>query len=122
MDQMKVHWSTEKDIIKKIQTIKSQVEALKIEEANAQREGNLEKAAEIRYGKLVALNKELEEDQKRLEEVEEQSDAQGRSGCGRCSRGCLQLDGHSTGAHDGKRCAETDSYGRASQETRDRSG
>ena len=70
MDQMKVHWSTEKDIIKKIQTIKSQVEALKIEEANAQREGNLEKAAEIRYGKLVALDKELEEDQKRLEEVQ----------------------------------------------------
>ena len=58
MDQMKLHWSGEKDIIKKIQNIKSQMESLKTEEANAQREGNLARAAEIRYGKLVELNKE----------------------------------------------------------------
>jgi ATP-dependent Clp protease ATP-binding subunit ClpB len=70
MDQMKVHWSAEKDIIKKIQQIKSQMESLKTEEANAQREGNLERAAEIRYGKLVALDRELQEDQIKLEEVQ----------------------------------------------------
>ena len=70
MDQMKLHWSAEKDIIKKIQQIKSQMEALKIEEVNAQREGNLARAAEIRYGKLVALDRELLEDQKKLEDVQ----------------------------------------------------
>jgi len=70
MDQMKMHWSAEKDVIKKIQQIKSQVEALKIEEANAQREGNLARAAEIRYGKLVELDRELQELQKKLEEVQ----------------------------------------------------
>ncbi|MHB8138938.1 MAG: ATP-dependent chaperone ClpB [Smithellaceae bacterium] len=70
MDEMKLHWSAEKDIIKKIQQIKSQMEALKTEEANAQREGNLARAAEIRYGKLVALDKELQEDQKKLEDVQ----------------------------------------------------
>ncbi len=70
MKQMKLHWSNEKDIIKKIQSIKSQEEALKIEETNAQREGNLAKAAEIRYGKLVALNKQLQEDQLKLEEIQ----------------------------------------------------
>jgi ATP-dependent Clp protease ATP-binding subunit ClpB len=70
MDQMKIHWSAEKDIIKKIQQIKSQMESLKTEEANAQREGNLERAAEIRYGKLVALDRELQEDQIKLEEVQ----------------------------------------------------
>jgi len=70
MDQMKIHWSSEKDIIKKIQNTKSQIEALKIEEANAQREGNLAKAAEIRYGKLVALDKKLQEDQEKLLEVQ----------------------------------------------------
>ncbi len=70
MDQMKVHWSAEKDIIKKIQQVKSQVEALKTEEASAQRQGDLAKAAEIRYGKLVALDKALQDDQKKLEEIQ----------------------------------------------------
>jgi len=70
MDKMKLHWSSEKEIIKRIQNIKSQIESLKIEEANAQRNGNLEKAAEIRYGKLVALDKELQAEQKKLEEIQ----------------------------------------------------
>ena len=70
MDQMKIHWSSEKDVIKKIQNTKSQIEALKIEEVNAQREGNLAKAAEIRYGKLVALDKKLQEDQANLLEIQ----------------------------------------------------
>jgi len=70
MDQMKIHWTAEKDIIKKIQQTKSQMEALKTEEMNAQREGNLARAAEIRYGQLVALNKELEADQAGLAEAQ----------------------------------------------------
>jgi ATP-dependent Clp protease ATP-binding subunit ClpB len=70
MDQMKLHWSSEKDIIKKIQHIKSQMESLKTEEVNAQREGNLALAAEIRYGKLVALDKEFQEDQRKLEDIQ----------------------------------------------------
>ena len=68
--QMKTHWSTEKDINNKIQNIKKQIEDLKLEEAKAQREGNLEKAAEIRYGKLVALDKELQKEQKKLEDIQ----------------------------------------------------
>ena len=71
MDQMKLHWSSEKDNIKKIQHIKIQMENLKTEEANAQREGNLALAGEIRYGKLVALDKELQEDQIKLLEIQE---------------------------------------------------
>ena len=70
LNQMKTHWSSEKDIIKKIQNIKSRMESLKIEEANAQRDGDLAKAAEIRYGKLVELNKELEKDQEKLTQTQ----------------------------------------------------
>jgi len=70
VDQMKTRWSTEKDIINKIQDAKKQIESLKIEEANAQREGNLEKAAEIRYGKLVSLDKDLQKEQKKLEDLQ----------------------------------------------------
>ena len=70
VNKMKQHWSSEKNIIKKIQSIKSQMESLKIEEANAQRAGNLARAAEIRYGQLVDLNKALQEDQRKLEETQ----------------------------------------------------
>jgi ATP-dependent Clp protease ATP-binding subunit ClpB len=70
MDGMKRHWTSEKEAIKKIQAIKSQMEAYKIEEMNAQREGNLARAAELRYGKLVELNKELEADQLKLTETQ----------------------------------------------------
>jgi ATP-dependent Clp protease ATP-binding subunit ClpB len=66
MDQMKLHWTAEKEAIKRIQVIKSSMESLKAEELNAQREGNLARAAEIRYGKLVELNKELELEQQKL--------------------------------------------------------
>jgi len=70
MDRMKLHWSSEKDIIKKIQQIKSRMEALKTEEAGAQREGNLARAAEIRYGKMVELARELETEQAKLSDVQ----------------------------------------------------
>jgi ATP-dependent Clp protease ATP-binding subunit ClpB len=69
-DQMKMHWSSEKNIINEIQNTKGQIEALKTEEANAQREGNLAKVAEIRYGKLVALDKKLQEAQAKLLELQ----------------------------------------------------
>ena len=70
VDQMKTRWSTEKDIINKIHDAKKQIETLRIEEAIAQREGNLEKAAEIRYGKLVSLDKYLQKEQKKLEDIQ----------------------------------------------------
>jgi ATP-dependent Clp protease ATP-binding subunit ClpB len=70
MDQMKLHWTAEKEAIKKIQAVKSGMESYKTEELNAQREGNLARAAEIRYGKLVELNKELEQEQQKLADTQ----------------------------------------------------
>ncbi|HRR41163.1 MAG TPA: ATP-dependent chaperone ClpB, partial [Syntrophales bacterium] len=69
-EQMMQHWMREKDVIKSIQELKSQIEECKNEEINAQRVGDLEKAAAIRYGKLIELNRKLEEEQKRLAEVQ----------------------------------------------------
>ena len=66
MDGMKLQWNSEKEVIKGIQDIRSRIENYKTEEINAQRAGDLAKAAEIRYGKLVELNKELEKEQARL--------------------------------------------------------
>lgn len=69
-DRMMLHWSNEKESIRKIQATKSRIEELKTEEMNAQRDGNLAKAAEIRYGKLVELNRELEAQHAKLAEVQ----------------------------------------------------
>ncbi|MBW2637186.1 MAG: ATP-dependent chaperone ClpB [Deltaproteobacteria bacterium] len=69
-DVMKMHWSGEKEAIKGIQTIKEQIEELKKTEQHAQREGDLAKAAEIRYGTLVKLNNDLEEKTAALEELQ----------------------------------------------------
>ncbi|MBU2027356.1 MAG: ATP-dependent chaperone ClpB [Proteobacteria bacterium] len=70
MDQMKLHWTSEKEAIKRIQEIKGRIEAFKIDELNAQRVGDLARAAEIRYGKLVELNKDLEQENNKLADVQ----------------------------------------------------
>lgn len=54
-------WQKEKEVIKKISNIKEAIEQYKIEEQMAEREGNLNRVAEIRYGKIVELEKELQE-------------------------------------------------------------
>ncbi len=69
--KMKLHWMGEKEAIRKIQTIKGRIEEYKTEELNAQREGDLARAAEIRYGILVELNRELEEEHANLSRLQE---------------------------------------------------
>ncbi|MDD5475439.1 MAG: ATP-dependent chaperone ClpB [Syntrophales bacterium] len=69
-DEMKEAWSREKEAIRGIQSTKERIEELKTEEQKAQREGNLAKAAEIRYGALVQLNRSLEESLSELDELQ----------------------------------------------------
>ena len=57
---MKAHWQNEKDLIQTIRKIKEEQEHLGIEEQQAQREGNLARVAEIRYGKAIDLSQRLE--------------------------------------------------------------
>ena len=57
---LKLRWKAEKEVITRIRQLKSDIEQAKIDEARATREGDLNKAAEIRYGKLVSLEKQLE--------------------------------------------------------------
>ncbi|HUV51174.1 MAG TPA: ATP-dependent chaperone ClpB [Anaerolineae bacterium] len=58
--KMKDHWRGEKEAIKTIREIKEKIEQLGIEEQQAERDGNLAKVAEIRYGKAVDLRKGLD--------------------------------------------------------------
>ena len=55
--QMKTHWQEEKALIQQIRTIKEQRERLGIEEQKAEREGDLARVAELRYGKATELAK-----------------------------------------------------------------
>jgi ATP-dependent Clp protease ATP-binding subunit ClpB len=66
----KARWQVEKDAIAKIRKQKEQIEALKAEEQRYERAGDLAKVAEIRYGKLSQAERELEEAQKRLAEIQ----------------------------------------------------
>jgi len=61
-------WISEKEIIQKIREIKEQLEHTKGEAERAERDGDLTKAAELKYGKLLQLQKELEEENGRLAE------------------------------------------------------
>jgi ATP-dependent Clp protease ATP-binding subunit ClpB len=67
---MKVHWKREKEIIKRIQELKEQLENTKLEEQKQEREGNLEKVAKLRYGTLVQLKEQLEKESKNLNEIQ----------------------------------------------------
>lgn len=62
----KAKWQSEKTLVNKIQQNKVEIENLKFEADKAEREGDYGKVAEIRYGKLQALNKEIEETQQKL--------------------------------------------------------
>ncbi len=53
-------WQKEKETIEAAGRLKEKRDALKIEEQSAERRGDLEKAAEIRYGKLIELQKEMD--------------------------------------------------------------
>lgn len=59
-------WEGERELLNKIQDNKKQMEQLKFEAERAEREGNYERVAEIRYGKLKALQDEIDSIQKQL--------------------------------------------------------
>jgi ATP-dependent Clp protease ATP-binding subunit ClpB len=64
--RMKAHWQKEKDLIQEIRAIKGEQEQLSSEAQVAEREGNLARVAEIRYGRLIALQKNLQAANQRL--------------------------------------------------------
>jgi ATP-dependent Clp protease ATP-binding subunit ClpB len=67
---MKAHWQQEKEIVQRIRQIKEQIEQAKIEEQQAERAADLQRAAELRYGVLLSLQKELDEQTKKLAEIQ----------------------------------------------------
>src|SRR5438445_351117 len=67
---MKAQWQAEKDTIGGLQGKKAQLEQLRTEADQATRRGDLQKAAEITYGKIPALEKEISGVEQRLAEIQ----------------------------------------------------
>ena len=72
-NEISAKWKSEKEIVDKIQQIKSAIEKLKIEAEKAEREGNYGKVAELRYGKIKEAQQELEKYQIIVQENKNES-------------------------------------------------
>ncbi len=58
-DSLIAHWNLEKDLIKNIRKLKEKTERLKLEADTLERNGNLAKVAELRYGKIPEIEKSI---------------------------------------------------------------
>ena len=65
-DELKVHWKQEKEIIDGTRALKEKYERAKLDEARYEKEARLDKVAEIRYGVLRELEKELVKEHEKL--------------------------------------------------------
>ncbi|WP_067654201.1 ATP-dependent chaperone ClpB [Nocardia harenae] len=61
LNQLTTRWQNEKNAIDKVRTLKEELESLRGESERAERDGDLGKAAELRYGRIPALEKQLAE-------------------------------------------------------------
>jgi ATP-dependent Clp protease ATP-binding subunit ClpB len=69
-DEMTAHWKKEKETISKIREIKEKLESTRSDAQIAEREGDLARAAELKYGTLIELEKGLNEENTRLAELQ----------------------------------------------------
>ncbi|MBV9215327.1 MAG: ATP-dependent chaperone ClpB [Acidobacteria bacterium] len=67
---MKAKWQSEKDEIEKMRTAKEELEQARLELERARQQGDLNKAAELQYGKIPEIEKSLEKEQARLAELQ----------------------------------------------------
>jgi ATP-dependent Clp protease ATP-binding subunit ClpB len=67
---MTAHWKREKEAISRIRDIKEKIESTKVEAQLAERQGDLSRAAELKYGTLTELEKSLAEENTKLEELQ----------------------------------------------------
>ncbi len=70
--ELKTHWHREKKIITRLGELKQQMEEKKEEAKRSEREGNLGRTAEIRYGEIPAIEKDIEAKSRELVEAREE--------------------------------------------------
>jgi ATP-dependent Clp protease ATP-binding subunit ClpB len=70
LDELSAHWQMEKDAIDGIRSVKHEIEETRATAERAERDGDLQQAAELRYGSLPSLEQDLADRQARLEELQ----------------------------------------------------
>ena len=70
LSSMKGHWMLEKDIIQKIRKIKEKIDEARVAEQQAERAGDLSKVAELRYGRIAQLEKDLVAENAHLTDIQ----------------------------------------------------
>ncbi len=75
-DELKTQWQAEKSGVDKVRSLREQLETVKLDIERAEREYDLNRAAELKYGKLIQLQKDLETEEKRT--AESQADSKNR--------------------------------------------
>lgn len=70
-NSMRVQWEQERDLIQKARELKQAIETTRNEADKAERQGNYEKVAELRYGTITQLEKDLESAQQQLGDMQE---------------------------------------------------
>ncbi len=68
--QLRTRWQQEKELIQAIRTAKEEIESLRVEAENLERQGDYGRVAEIRYGRIPALEREVAETNARLAEIQ----------------------------------------------------
>ncbi|MCF8024834.1 MAG: ATP-dependent chaperone ClpB [Desulfobacteraceae bacterium] len=69
-NRMNAHWQNEKQVIQRLRDLKTELDRIGTEEQQAQRQGNLEKVAQLRYGRRNEIQKEIEEANANLVELQ----------------------------------------------------
>ncbi len=67
---LEAHWNQEKEAVGRIRSLKAERERLKLEEQKAERVGDLARVAKLRYGRLLQLDRDLEQENARLAGVQ----------------------------------------------------
>ena len=95
-DGMVAHWQSEKDAIVAIQDAKERLESARLDAERAERDGDLERAAQLRYGHIPVVEREIESMTQRLNEMQgDGAHAERRGRRGRRRRDRRQVDRHS---------------------------
>ena len=69
---MKAQWDAKNQRLLSYANLKEKLDRLKTEEAQAERDGNLERAATIRYGEIVEVQNNMKEAERKLEQVQQE--------------------------------------------------
>jgi ATP-dependent Clp protease ATP-binding subunit ClpB len=70
---MKAQWDAERGLIQRVQELKAAIETTRNDAERAEREGLYERAAELKYGTLVQLEKDLTESKKKREQNQQET-------------------------------------------------